>query len=108
MAREGVQQYRDYYESDEEEQSFFEYLDNLSNRDRIRFMECFKDFSVGRPKRSFFSIPKREFNPEMSTFANLALDLVDFRDRVRPMARDLTMMEAAARYQPVSPQEYDE
>lgn len=41
MAKEGVQQYRDYYESDAEEQSFFEYLDNLPNRDRIRFMEAF-------------------------------------------------------------------
>lgn len=33
VAREGVQQYRDYYEDAAEEQPFFEYLDNLSNRD---------------------------------------------------------------------------
>ena len=33
IAREGVQQYRDYYEDAPEEQAFFEYLDNLSNRD---------------------------------------------------------------------------
>ena len=33
VAREGVQQYRDYYEDAPEEQAFFEYLDNLSNRD---------------------------------------------------------------------------
>lgn len=33
IAREGVQQYRDYYEDAAEEQPFFEYLDNLSNRD---------------------------------------------------------------------------
>ena len=46
MVMEGVQQYRDYYESDAEEQSFFEYLDNLSNRDHIRFMEIFEDFSI--------------------------------------------------------------
>jgi len=46
MAREGVQQYRDYFEDDAEEQSFFEYLDNLTNRDQIRFMECFEDFTV--------------------------------------------------------------
>ena len=45
MAKEGVQQYRDYYESDAEEQSFFEYLDNLPNRDRVRFMEVFEDFT---------------------------------------------------------------
>lgn len=46
MVKEGVQQYRDYYESDAEEQGFFEYLDNLTNRDRIRFLECFEDFTV--------------------------------------------------------------
>lgn len=45
MAREGVQQYRDYYEDEPEEQAFFEYLDNLTNRDQIRFMECFEDFT---------------------------------------------------------------
>jgi hypothetical protein len=46
MARESIAQYRDYYESDGEEQAFFEYLDNLSNRDRIRFMEIGEDYSI--------------------------------------------------------------
>jgi hypothetical protein len=41
MVKEGVQQFRDYYESDQEEIKDFEFLDNLSNRDRIRFMEVF-------------------------------------------------------------------
>ena len=45
MAKEGVQQYRDYYEDAPEEQAFFEYLDNLSNVDQIRFMECFRDYT---------------------------------------------------------------
>jgi len=48
VAREGVQQYRDYYEDASEEQPFFEYLDNLSNRDQIRFMECFRDYTIDR------------------------------------------------------------
>jgi len=33
MVKESIQQYRDYYEDDAEEQRFFEYLDNISNRD---------------------------------------------------------------------------
>jgi len=33
MVSESIQQYRDYYESDDEEQGFFEYLDNYTNRD---------------------------------------------------------------------------
>lgn len=99
MAREGVQQYRDYYESDAEEQSFFEYLDNLSNRDRIRFMEAFQDFSSNKDdEKAYVLIPKREFNPELSTFSNLILDLVDFKDRVRPVARDISLLDVTARY----------
>lgn len=46
MVAEAIQQYRDYFEDDAEEQKFFEYLDNLPNRDQIRFMEIFEDFSV--------------------------------------------------------------
>lgn len=33
MIKESNQQFRDYYESDSEEQQFFQYMDNLSNRD---------------------------------------------------------------------------
>ena len=43
MVKEAIQQYRDYYETDREESSFFEFLDNLPNRDKIRFMEIFED-----------------------------------------------------------------
>jgi len=100
MVREGVQQYRDYYESDAEELSFFEYLDNLSNRDRIRFMEVFEDFSVDQTdQKKYIMIKKREFNPELSAFSNLLLDLVDFRDRVRPIAKDIALLDVSKTYQ---------
>jgi hypothetical protein len=46
MLKEGVQQYRDYFESDSEEQKAFEYIDNLDNRGRIRFMEIFEDYTI--------------------------------------------------------------
>jgi hypothetical protein len=46
MVDESVQQYKDYYESDGEEQQFFEYLDNYTNRDKIRMMEIFEDHSI--------------------------------------------------------------
>jgi hypothetical protein len=48
MVNESVQQYKDYYESDAEEQGFFEYLENFSNRDKIRFMELFEDHTVNK------------------------------------------------------------
>ena len=103
MVKEGTQQFRDYYESDAEVIKSFEYLDNLSNRDRIRFMEVFDDFSVAKhDTKEYAMIEKREFNPELSAFSNVVLDLVDFRDRVRPLARDLTLMDAARKYQKIN------
>lgn len=95
MVKEGLQQYRDYFEDDAEEVKAFEYLDNLDNRGRIRFMEVFTDFSLDRhDKKMFATIAKREFNPELSAFSNMVLDLQDFRDRVKPMASDLALWDA--------------
>jgi hypothetical protein len=100
MVNEAVEQYKDYYESDNEEGQFFEYLDNLPNRDKIRFMEIFDDHTVEKldPKRHI-SIEKREYNPELSVLSNMALDLVDFKDRVVPLTRELAQHEYASKYQ---------
>ena len=38
-------------------------------------------------------IQKREHNPELSVFSNFVLDLADFKDRVRPLARDIALMD---------------
>jgi len=107
MVRESLQQYRDYYEDDPEEQKSFEWLDNLDNRSRIRFMEIFEDPTQMKADshRSYAMIAKREFNPELSAVSNMVLDLIDFKDRVRPMANDLTLMDAAQKYQRLNKQE---
>lgn len=100
MVSEALQQYRDYYESDDEEQRFFEYMDNLTNRDKIRFMEIFEDYTVDRSdNKEFIMIEKREYNPELSVFSNMVLDLVDFKDRVMPLSNDIAMLEQASKYQ---------
>jgi len=62
-------------------------------------MEVFEDFSTQKfDPKSFATIAKREFNPELSAFSNVVLDLVDFRERVRPLARDLTLMDATRKF----------
>jgi len=100
MVREAIQQYKDYYETDAEEQGFFEYLDNFTNRDKIRMMEIFEDFTVDKSDfKNYAMIPKREYNPELSVFSNMVLDLVDFKDRVRPLSNDIAMMEYSRKYQ---------
>ena len=81
-------------------------MDNLSNRDQIRFMECFRDYTIDRlDNKGYVLIPKREFNPELSAFSNLLLDLVDFKDRVRPMANDIARHDAASLHQKRNVQE---
>lgn len=100
MVQESLAQYKDYYESDAEEQSFFQYMDNLANRDKIRFAELFKDYTESKvDHKDFVMIQKREYNPELSLFSNLVLDLVDFKDRVRPLARDIALMDITRPYQ---------
>jgi hypothetical protein len=53
-------------------------------------------------------IPKREFNPNLSVVANIGLDLMDFRDRVKPVARDLALFDVANKYQRLSYKEVEE
>lgn len=99
MLDEAEKQYRDYYESDSEEQEFFEYLDSMSNRDKIRLIEIFEDHTIDpQIAKRFRSIPKREFNPELSVFSNLYLDLVDFKDRVKPLASDMSLLDQTSKY----------
>jgi hypothetical protein len=53
-------------------------------------------------------ISKREYNPELSVFSNLVLDLVDFKDRVRPLAKDIALLDSTRKYQKQSIKELDE
>ena len=83
-------------------------MDNLSNRDKLRFAAIFHDPTTADvdPKQHVM-IRKREHNPELSVFSNFVLDLVDFKDRVRPLARDITLLDASAKYQKHSMQEIE-
>lgn len=81
-------------------------MDNLSNRDKIRFAEIFKDYTeTHSDMKDFVMIQKREYNPELSLFSNLVLDLSDFKDRVRPLARDIALMDVTRPYQKHSMEE---
>jgi hypothetical protein len=75
-------------------------MDNFTNRDKIRFMEIFKDYTENSlDAKEYVMIKKREQNPELSVFSNLVLDLIDFKDRIRPMARDIALMDVASKYE---------
>ena len=81
-------------------------MDNFTNRDKIRMMEIFEDFTVDKQdNKNFIQIQKREYNPELSVFSNMVLDLVDFKDRVRPLSNDIAMIEQTMKYQKQNVQE---
>ena len=81
----------------------------MTNRDRIRFMEIYKDYTTNSEDlKDFVTIKKREFNPELSAFSNLMLDLVDFKDRVRPLAKDIALLDASRQYQKHSIKDLEE
>ena len=44
-------------------------------------------------------IKKREHNPELSTMGNMVLDLIDFKDRVRPLSQDISVLEYTSTHQ---------
>jgi len=49
-------------------------------------MELFEDFTVSKADlKQYAMIEKREYNPELSAISNMVLDIVDFKDRVRPL-----------------------
>lgn len=96
---EGVQQFRDYYESDAEEQEFFQFMDNLPERDKIRFIDCFQDETVKKAEKGYKLIPKREYNPGLSLFQNFLLDATDFKERVRPQAKDMSQLDKSMAHQ---------
>lgn len=63
-------------------------------------MEIFEDFTLPQDDfKGYSMIPKREFDPNMSYIQNFAADLMDFKDRVRPMANDLAKIDATNKYQ---------
>lgn len=63
-------------------------------------MEIFEDFTVDKTdNKTYAMIPKREHNPELSVVSNMVLDLVDFKDRVRPLSNDIAMLEHSMRFQ---------
>lgn len=104
VAEEGFQQYKDYYETDEEEglmSSKREYYNELSEADKLRFIACYENhLSKNLELENYYvSIPKRPYDSKKSIVANFVEDLIDFNSRVRPIQRTLVFMDQSSKYQ---------
>lgn len=104
IAEEGFAQFKDYYETDIEQGEINkDLLEDLSERDRIAFSECFvNDFNKSvELDKSYVMIPKRPFNNKKSVVANFIDDLIDFNYRVKPLARNLVFRDVSSKFQPL-------
>jgi hypothetical protein len=101
VAEEGLQQFRDYYETDDEERPYFDYYNQVNEREKLRFAEHYENFysKALEMDKYYVSIPKRPYDNSKSIFVNFVQDLVDFNRRVRPIQRTLAFQDATAQYQ---------
>lgn len=104
VTEEGFEQFKDYYESDIENGTINkEMLEDLSERDRIKFAECYVN-EMNKSlvyDKAYALIPRRPFDNNQSVVSNFISDLLDFNYRVRPLARSLVYRDAASFYQPL-------
>jgi hypothetical protein len=102
IAEEGYAQFVDYYESDiENGQINRELLEDLSERDRISFSECyFNELNKSLiTDKQYIMIPKRPFDNNKSVVHNFVEDLKDFNYRIKPLTRTLVFRDVSAKYQ---------
>ena len=101
VADEGFQQFMDYYETDEEEAPYFDYYRQISERERLRFAEYYENFYSKSMEydKYYVSIPKRPYDKSQSIFSNFVSDLIDFNNRVRPIARSIAYRDASLKHQ---------
>lgn len=110
VAEEGFEQFKDYYESDIENGTINkEMIEDLSERDKIKFAECYVN-EINKSlvyDKAYALIPKRPFNNNQSVVSNFLADLLDFNFRVRPLARNLVYRDSASYYQPLPLNDYE-
>ena len=106
VAEEGIQQFKDYYETDEEEGAMSEkneMFKDLNEHDKLRFVNCYENYFTKAVEldKYFVTIPKRPYNNQKSVVSNFVEDLVDFNNRVRPIQRTLAFQDEASKFQPL-------
>ena len=104
LATEGLQQFKDYYESDIESGEINKsMLEDLSLKDKLRFTECYENNLTKSilTDKHYITIPKRPYDNNKSVVHNFVEDLIDFNYRVKPIARNLSFKDAASKYQAI-------
>ena len=93
---EAIQQYKDYFESDEEDLEDFQYI---NPEQRAKFAQVYKDYSrpLGEHK-VVHTVPKRPYDPSKGLWTNFTEHLADVRQRIMPEIAQVAKETAAQRY----------
>lgn len=88
FAREGAQQFLDYYETDRDEVS--DLVESLPETEMGQFLGCYEDYAGGSTEvKGYRSIPKRRWNKGLGFWSNVSAELEDYRGFVAPRVEKL-------------------
>jgi hypothetical protein len=89
IAKEGAQQYRDYFESDGEEE--LKSVEQLVSSDKGAFIDSFENYLLPKvDNKGYTTIPKREWNGAFGFWRNLSNELQDYKSSILPRANNLS------------------
>lgn len=104
IADEGLQQFKDYYESDIEEGVINkDILNDLNTKDKLRFTECYDNNLTKRflLDKHYIRIPKREYDNNKSVVHNFIEDLIYFNYKAKIISRNFSFKDVASNYQSI-------
>jgi hypothetical protein len=89
IVNESVQLYKDYYESDKEED--FNIFDNLTSKDKTVFLSVFENNTISPASQDgFVTVPKRRWENAFGLWNNFYYDFNELRNRVIPKAKAIS------------------
>lgn len=88
LTKESVQLYKDYFESDGEED--FKVFGNLSSKERLVMIANFENNLLPRTDRSAVHlIPKREWEPAFGVWENFLYDITEYASFIAPRGKEI-------------------
>jgi hypothetical protein len=88
MGDEAIQQYKDYYESDKEED--LKSLDNIAETSKLHFIRVAENHGqLSTENKGHFQIPKRQWDNKLGIWSNFLRDVTDYSNHIIPKATEL-------------------
>jgi len=88
ISNEAVQQYKDYFESEGEEE--FAKLEGIADADKVHFVRVFENYAMPLGEnKGYTTIPKRKWDESLGLWQNFFYDVSDYTRLITPRATEL-------------------